>query len=206
MIGGGPAGASISIFLAQQGRRVALFEKNQHPRFHIGESLLPKNLPIIERLQLLDELSKIGVHKPGVEFVSPNFDRRQTYLFSEAMDPEPSYSYHVRREEFDEILFRHAASLGVEVRENCTVTDNERLADGWRLTVREAGQSDEIDAKYLIDASGRDGFLARKHEIRSRSREHNSAAIFGHTTMSARTPGKQRAPSPSTGSSMAGSG
>ncbi len=61
VIGGGPAGSTVSTFLAQQGRRVALIEKSQHPRFHIGESLLPKNLPIIDRLGLKQEIAEIGV-------------------------------------------------------------------------------------------------------------------------------------------------
>jgi len=165
VIGGGPAGATVSILLARQGRRVALIEKSQHPRFHIGESLLPKNLPIIGRLGLSREISEIGVHKPGAEFVSPDHDERQAYFFCDALDPEPSHSFHVRRAEFDEILFRHAASTGVTVRENCLVTDNERVVDGWRLRIDGSGQADEIFAKYLIDASGRDGYLARKHGL-----------------------------------------
>ncbi|MCZ6773098.1 MAG: NAD(P)/FAD-dependent oxidoreductase [Proteobacteria bacterium] len=180
VIGGGPAGSTVATFLAQQGRRVALIEKEQHPRFHIGESLLAKNLPIIDRLGLSREISRIGVRKPGAEFVSPDHDERQAYFFCDALDPNPSYSFHVRRADFDEILFRHAASTGVAVWENCLVTDNERVADGWRLSIDGSDSSDGIFAKFLIDASGRDGFLARKHDLRSRDRKHNSAALFAH--------------------------
>ena len=165
VIGGGPAGSTVATFLARQGRRVALIEKEQHPRFHIGESLLPKNIPIIDRLGLSREIAEIGVRKPGAEFVSPDHENRQPYFFRDALDPEPPFSFHVRRAEFDEILFRHAASNGVAVWENALVTDNERMADGWRLSFDGADRSDGIFAKFLIDASGRDGYLARKHDL-----------------------------------------
>jgi len=59
------------------------------------------------------EVSEIGVYKPGAEFISPEYDGRQAYLFCESMNPELAFSYHVRRADFDEILFRHAASVGV---------------------------------------------------------------------------------------------
>lgn len=180
VIGGGPAGSTVATFLARQGRSVALIEKEQHPRFHIGESLLPKNIPIINRLGLSREIAEIGVRKPGAEFVSPDHENRQPYFFRDALDPEPSFSFHVQRAEFDEILFRHAASNGVAVWENALVTDNERVADGWRLSIDGADRSDGIFAKFLIDASGRDGYLARKHDLRTRDRKHNSAALFTH--------------------------
>jgi len=180
VIGGGPAGATAAAFLAQQGRRVALIEKAQHPRFHIGESLLPQNLPVIERLGLSQEVADIGINKPGVEFVSPQHEKRQPYFFRDALHPSPSFSYHVRRADFDELLFRHAGASGATVWENALVTDNERTADGWRLMIEGGDQPSEISAKYLIDASGRDGFIARKHGLRTRDRKHNSAALFTH--------------------------
>ena len=180
VIGAGPAGATVSTFLAQRGRRVALIEKTQHPRFHIGESLLPKNLPVFDRLGLSQEISEIGIHKSGAEFISPEHDDRQIYSFSDAIDPTPPCAYQVRRSQFDEVLLRHAASAGVALWEGCEVTANERAADGWRLAIDGNGRSDEIVAQYLIDASGRDGFMARKHDLRRRNREHNSAALFAH--------------------------
>ncbi|MBT3764531.1 MAG: FAD-dependent oxidoreductase [Rhodospirillales bacterium] len=180
IIGGGPAGASVATFLAQKRWRVTLIEKVQHPRFHIGESLLPQNLPIIERLGLSHEISEIGVLKPGVEFVSPQHEKRKSYFFRDALFPSPTYSFHVQRAEFDEILFRHAIKAGVTVRENSLVTETERTAAGWNLSLRESGEADEVSAKYLIDASGRDGFMARKHGLRTRDRKHNSAALFTH--------------------------
>src|SRR6187455_3484944 len=72
VVGGGPAGATIAALLARQGRSVVLLEKDHHPRFHIGESLLPANMPIIERLGLLEAVRAIGVLKLGADFPTMN--------------------------------------------------------------------------------------------------------------------------------------
>ena len=68
VIGGGPAGSPAATLLARKGWKVTLLEKNAHPRFHIGESLLPMNLPILERLGVLEQVRAIGVFKPGADF------------------------------------------------------------------------------------------------------------------------------------------
>ena len=65
VIGGGPGGSTISAFLVQKGWKVVLLEKEHHPRFHIGESLLPLNLPLLGRLGVLDQVDQIGLVKPG---------------------------------------------------------------------------------------------------------------------------------------------
>ena len=67
VIGGGPAGSTISALLAQRGRDVVLLEKSRHPRFHIGESLLPFNMPLFEQLGVAKEIELIGMPKYGAE-------------------------------------------------------------------------------------------------------------------------------------------
>ena len=180
VIGGGPAGATVATLLAQYGRRVVVFEKQRHPRFHIGESLLPKNLPILERLGVATEVAATGVYKSGAEFVSPDLDQRQAFHFSDALDPEPDHAYQVCRSQFDEILLRNARTKGAEVRENCVVTDFESDTGICRLTVMENGVSEVCSARFVIDASGRDCFLSKRVGTRIRDRNHNSAAIFAH--------------------------
>jgi flavin-dependent dehydrogenase len=180
IIGGGPAGATVGAFLARRGRRVVLLEKARHPRFHIGESLLPQNLPILERLGVAEEVASIGVYKPGAELISPDHDARQWFGFGEALRPEPDHAYQVERAKFDEILLRNARKCGVIVREDCAVTSADFDPDECRLTYEENGQSGVCRARFVIDASGRDGFLGRKIAARRRNRSHNSAAMFAH--------------------------
>ncbi len=69
VIGGGPAGATIAALLARQGRRVVMAEKARHPRFHIGESLLPANVALFDQLGVREQVEAIGMPKWGVEFV-----------------------------------------------------------------------------------------------------------------------------------------
>ena len=71
MIGGGPAGSTIAALLARRGHQVTLLEKDRHPRFHIGESLLPANLPLLEQLGVAEQVRAIGMLKWGAEFISP---------------------------------------------------------------------------------------------------------------------------------------
>ncbi len=83
VIGGGPAGATAAALLAERGYAVTLLEKAHHPRFHIGESLLPANLPLLERLGVADEVKAIGMKKWGAEFVSPWHAHKQVFAFAQ---------------------------------------------------------------------------------------------------------------------------
>ena len=84
VIGGGPAGSTAAALLARKGHRVTLIEKARHPRFHIGESLLPANLPLLEKLGVADEVGAIGMKKWGAEFVSPWHQHKQEFQFADA--------------------------------------------------------------------------------------------------------------------------
>ena len=182
VIGGGPAGSTVSAFLAMKGLRVTLLEKGHHPRFHIGESLLPMNLRILERLGVLDEVHDIGIPKYGAEF---NVDRvgatPQTFYFDRAMGDSPPHAYEVRRSEFDNILLRNAARKGVTVIEGERVTEVETGPDRQTVhSVAESGEQTIWNCRLVIDTSGRDTVLSRRDNLKKKNPQHNSAAIFGH--------------------------
>ena len=183
VIGGGPAGSTASGILAERGWRVVLLEKDHHPRFHIGESLLPMNLPLLDRLGVLDQVRAIGVPKPGIEFCSNRQGgNTQTIYFDKADDGIPSHAYQVRRAEFDHLLLRNSEDRGVEVREGYRVTQVTRTPGQFTLVEArdETGDLRRWKARFLIDASGRNAFLATRLGIKQRSQRHNSAAVFGH--------------------------
>ncbi len=121
VIGGGPAGSTISSLLAEQGWSVCMLEKAHHPRFHIGESLLPMNLPILKRLGVLEQVTAIGITKYAAEFNSKITNLAQdVFYFAKAVDQNHPFAYEVRRSEFDEILFRNATAKGVATFEGIT--------------------------------------------------------------------------------------
>jgi len=191
VIGGGPGGATIAALLAERGRDVVLIEKARHPRFHIGESLLPLNLPLLEQLGVDEEVRRIGMPKYGAEFVSPWHDQPVTFDFANAVDKSFPYAYQVRRSEFDHILFRNAVRKGATAMEACRATAVEFHAHGAVVTVRlEDGREQRWRTKFVVDASGRDTMLANQFGTKCRNGKHNSAAIFGHFSGAVRLPGK----------------
>jgi flavin-dependent dehydrogenase len=201
VIGGGPAGSSAAIVLAERGQQVVQLEKSRHPRFHIGESLLPANLPLFERLGVAEQVNAIGMRKWGAEFVSPwHGGRGETFSFAEGWNKSLPLAYQVRRSQFDEILIRRAAQQGAQVFEGCRVRDVESLPegrpDGMRMRVEaenDDGSTASWLARYVIDASGRDTFLGSRLATKRRNSKHNSAALYGHFTHAERYPEEKRA-------------
>lgn len=192
VVGGGPAGSTIAALLAECGRHVILVEKDRHPRFHIGESLLPLNLPLLDRLGVREQIERGAMMKYGVEFVSPYHNKAITYDFADAWDKTHPCAYQVRRSEFDHVLLKNAAAKGAEIVEGWRVTEVDfPAATGACVTARdEAGGTRRYEAAFLVDASGRDTLLAGKLGLKQRNRRHSSAAMFGHFTGARRLPGR----------------
>jgi flavin-dependent dehydrogenase len=191
VIGGGPGGSTIAALLAARGRSVLIVEKAAHPRFHIGESLLPLNMPLFDELGVGEEIASIGMPKYGAELVSPWHGEPVSFDFAGAVDKSFPLAYQVRRSEFDRILFENAARKGATAIQECRVCAVEFDNDGASVTLRHKdGQEQRIRARFVVDASGRDTFLANQLGGKQRNRKHASAAIFGHFANARRLPGK----------------
>src|ERR1700756_4315723 len=139
VIGGGPAGSTIAALLAQKGKHVVLLEKDRHPRFHIGESLLPLNLPLFDRLGISEGVRRIGVYKPGAEVISDEHGVATTFRFANNPHLSVDHSYHVRRADFDRLLLDNSRRLGATVLEGTRVTDVEFGPEGQGTRVRATG-------------------------------------------------------------------
>ncbi|MGB3068521.1 MAG: NAD(P)/FAD-dependent oxidoreductase [Ottowia sp.] len=193
VIGGGPAGSTIAALLAQKGYDVLLLDKDRHPRFHIGESLLPANLPLFEKLGVADEMRAIGMTKWAAEFVSPWHAHKQEFQFADAWDKSMPHSYQVRRSEFDLVLLRNAMRRGAHVFEGCKVlsVDLEATPERAHAVARhDDGREMSVAPRFVVDASGRDTFLANRFQIKHKNPKHNSVAIYGHFAGARRNEGE----------------
>jgi len=182
VVGGGPAGSTIAGLLAQRHRHVVLLEKDHFPRFHIGESLLPLNLLLFDRLGVADQIRHIGVYKPGAELVSDEHDAVATFRFADNPFLSVGYSYQVRRSEFDKLLLDNSRRLGAHVFE-CTRVTDVTLDAGDRATVFANGPHEtsmQWSTRFLVDASGRDTLLSGRLGIKRIDKQNKTAAIFAH--------------------------
>lgn len=186
VIGGGPAGSTIATLLAQQGWRVVVLDKDRHPRFHIGESLLPHNNPLFEQLGVMDEVRAVSIIKNGAEFNSMYHGKSQTFYFCEALDRSLPSGFQVHRADLDHILLRNAARKGAHVHEETRATRVDFRDDGVTVHARGVGANSgaqgesQWHGRFLVDASGRDTFLGNLLKTKAPNRKHASAALFAH--------------------------
>jgi flavin-dependent dehydrogenase len=164
IIGGGPAGSICAARLGQLNRRAVVLERARHPRFHLGESLLPNSLGVLDTVGALDEVRARFLIKRGARFVDGADDGKTSrYAFAEAFHARWDHAFEVPRDEFDELLFRRAGACGADLREGWEATGV--LRDGDCVTGVRArapdGSEHDLTAPLVVDASGRDALLAR---------------------------------------------
>src|SRR5450432_872681 len=163
VVGGGPSGSAVATRLAQRGRRVVLLEKERFPRFHIGESMLPCSMPLLEALGAMDKIVAAEfLPKYAAEFVTADGSLRRRYAFADGLVKGPGSAYEVDRSEFDQVLLDNAAERGVDVRQGVQVIrfDLDR-ARGVDIVARaDDGAESTIHAQMLIDATGQSSLLA----------------------------------------------
>jgi flavin-dependent dehydrogenase len=213
VIGGGPGGSTVSTLLSQYGYRVLLLEREFVPRYHIGESLIPYTWFTLNRLGVVDWLRQSACPKKySVQFVSITGKVSQPFYFFSTIKHECSQTWQVWRGEFDAMLLDNAKSKGVEVRQGVTVRDV--IMEGSRVvgvradtkdppspeasdsakassdkSARQAAKGQEIRAKVVVDATGRDSLLTRKFEWKSRDRYLNKIAVWSYWKGAMRDPG-----------------
>ncbi len=175
VMGGGPAGATSAALLAAAGHRVVVVEKERFPRFHIGESLLPCDLPIFARLGVTLEGGPF-VRKAGAEFLDERTGEREAFHFCDGLAGTPGHAYQVERSRFDQLLLDRAREAGAVVREGERVTDF-TLGEEHVAVTTTAG---EARGRYLIDATGQDALLARRARSVEPLKDFGIGAVFCH--------------------------
>jgi flavin-dependent dehydrogenase len=192
VIGGGPSGSTSAALLAEQGHKVLLLEREPFPRYHIGESLIPYTWFTLNRLGVVDWLKQSACPKKySVQFVSITGRVSQPFYFFQTIKHECSMTWQVWRGEFDAMLLDNAKKKGAEVRQGIAVRDV--IMDGDRVVGVRAdsgnGGLEEIRARVVVDASGRDSVLSRRFGWRDRDQDLNKIAVWSYYKGAHRDPG-----------------
>jgi len=168
--GSGPAGSTAATLLAQQGHKVLVIERGKHPRFHIGESMLPLSTPVFDRLGI--EWDKTSyLHKNGAEFIDENSGKQVRFCLNGQFQP-----YQVERAPFDHMLINNAVHHGTRLQQQESVKAVDIDTGGVRVTT-DRGQ---YQSRYLIDATGRSTFMGRKQAGIKRIENLGRFALYTH--------------------------
>jgi flavin-dependent dehydrogenase len=183
VLGGGPAGATVSALLAAKGHPVLLLEREKFPRFHIGESLIPETYWTLRKLGVLEKLrASSSPVKVSVQFISETGRASRPFYFFERKPGESASTWQVERSWFDQMLLENAAEKGVDVR--LGVTAKEILFEGERalgvVASTEDGHEARVRSRVLVDATGLSSLVSRRLNIRKKDPRLGKAAVFSH--------------------------
>lgn len=183
VIGGGPGGSVCAAQLARHGRSTIVLERAAFPRFHLGESLLPQSLVVFEEIGVLDALKARFLEKYGARFHDDRRGKRERFSFDAAWKPAASHAFQVPRDAFDALLLDHARACGADVRERWTVervvTDERGRAVGVDA-ISADGAPARIDARFVVDASGRDALTAHATGATTKIGGLDQTALYAH--------------------------
>jgi flavin-dependent dehydrogenase len=193
VIGGGPAGSTTSTLIAQKGYRVALFERDRFPRFHIGESLIPQTYGVLKRLNMLEKMKASHfIKKYSVQFVNEHGRLSEPFYFVDHKPHESSQTWQVVRQEFDQLMLNNAREHGVEVHEGFRVL--EVVFEGDRAVgvrvVGEDGIEREVRASVVVDASGQSSLILDRLKLREWDPVLKKAALWTYWQGAHRDTGK----------------
>ncbi len=195
IIGAGPAGSTAGALLALAGVETLIVESEPFPRFHVGESLLPHTIPLLDRLGVHETVRDLPHtrRKNGASFVTHDGSRHVAYWFEDAFPPAIPHAYQVSRDEFDAALLANAVRCGAQ------------LLSGWRATVPQwdgrritgvrlrdpEGREQFVRCRVTLDASGQASFLASRMGWRFPYPRHRKSAAVAHFKGAWLPPGRE---------------
>lgn len=194
IIGGGPAGAVAAAVLARRGHQVKIFEQEVFPRFHIGESLLPCNMPILDDIGISHEVFRAHSYLPkhAAFFEQAGSAKIARFPFADGLPGDPTSIYQVERSRFDKLLLDNAVAQGAELVCPATVREVDLKGDLPLIHYKTPGSEGQETVDFVIDASGRDTLLARQLGTLDRANDLHRAAVFGHVDALPLVPGAER--------------
>ncbi|MBY0066740.1 NAD(P)/FAD-dependent oxidoreductase [Empedobacter falsenii] len=192
IIGAGPSGSVAAAYLREKNIKVIVLEKTQFPRIVVGESLIPRSMDHFEEAGLLPYLEKQNFEvKPGARFIRG--EQICIFDFSKKFGKGQDWTWQVPRADFDMTLADAIIDKGADLRFNEEVIDVQFEGKKSITTVKKQnGETYQINAKFLIDASGYGRVLPRLLNIDSPSKLNPHSAIFTHINDVRRPEGQER--------------
>ncbi len=175
VVGAGPAGSTAAALLAGRGFDVLVLEKDEFPRFHIGESLLPAGLTVLNDLGIEPDHDAF-MFKRGAQFLRESTGLLSSFDFSDALGGPPRHAWHVERASFDTMLRDKASGRGALVRHGVSVIDMQ--VDAESASVQTSYGTER--ARFIVDASGQDRFVAKLRQATVPYSQFGKAAAFAH--------------------------
>lgn len=199
IVGGGPGGATTSLFLEQHGISSVIVEKDEFPRFHIGESMTGEAGAIVRRLGLEETMESRGYPVKFATEVYGTGGKNKFRVPVMARGDEGlnrASTWQVRRSDFDDILFETALERGAtHVRGTAkkAIVDSSGRVTGVSVETAE-GEIIDIEAKMVVDASGRGTWAARAGLTGPKDKGNyaTQTAVFSHMTGTVRDEGDDR--------------
>ncbi len=183
VVGGGPAGSTIASILAREGLSVVLFEKEEFPRHHIGESLMTDTYWTFQRMGLLEKLKASPfVHKYSVQFANHAGKESRPFYFFEAIHHESAVTWQVTRAVFDKMLIEHAADQGAAVHQGAAVKQvlfEGDAAVGVEVQMKD-GSRQSFHSRVVVDATGQSAMLSNKFRWRVRDPKLKKAVLYSY--------------------------
>jgi flavin-dependent dehydrogenase len=177
IVGGGPGGSMAATVLARAGKKVAIIEREEFPRFHIGESLLPASMPLLKETGFYKVLdSGKYIRKYGARFIDYRNEDEVYFGFQDGLNPDIPMAFEVQREDFDSDILAYAVQSGAHLYQPEEVIEYDLTSSGVRLQTNE----NRFEAEYLMDVSGRDSMIGKRMEMRTVNADLNNVAVFAH--------------------------
>ncbi|NOR70206.1 MAG: NAD(P)-binding protein, partial [Methylomarinum sp.] len=179
VIGAGPAGSVAAALLQNKGHQVTIIERDKFPRFSIGESLLPQCMAFIEQAGMLDAVQAAGFQlKTGAAFIHK--DKHSEFVFSDKFTAGFDSTFQVQRDKFDALLADEAQRMGVEIRWQQQVVDADFSAEKPLLTIKGSDKTYQMEAEFVLDASGFGRVLPRLLNLEKPSDFPCRQSLFTH--------------------------
>ncbi len=211
IIGAGPAGSALATYLAREGKKVVIFERETFPRFRIGESLLPLNMQLFRELGVEAEMEKRFIRKYAANFSDRWGARQSRYPFANAFNNKYPYCYEVERAELDQMLLDNAVKSGAHSYMSWTVREvlyegtmavgrktapafsalPPSMAVGVRADANDGSGSVTVRCKVVADCSGRAAFIGSRQRLKRVTPIDSRTAFFSHFEGVARDPGER---------------